>query len=215
MSYSRIEFVSNTDWDTAIADPNGGGPTPYGKAQMVCLNQQSPASCPEGATRYDYAGSGWSADLSSIPGAKWIWAPGVISTTSPAESQEYYFFKVINVPEPPTQGSISIAADNFAEVRVNGGVAGVIGSTTNLTTAIQAQNTLATFDITKYLVSGDNLIAIRVKNGPREFSGCSTSCTYAENPAGFVFSGFILYNAPTALDESAEPRRIFLPQIVR
>ncbi|MFN8445218.1 MAG: hypothetical protein U0175_30800 [Caldilineaceae bacterium] len=215
MSYSKIEFVSSTDWDATVSDPNVGVPAAYGKAQMVCLNHQAPASCPDGATLYGYANSGWSADLTPIPGAKWIWAPGVISTTSPADSQEYYFFKVINLPEPATQGSISIAADDFAEVRVNGGVAGIIGSTTNLTTSIQAQDTLATFDITKYLVRGENLISIRVKSGPREFGGCSNGCTYAANPAGLVFGGFILYDSPLALDESAEPSRIFLPQISR
>lgn len=215
MSYSKIEFVSSTDWDTTVSDPNVAVPAPYGKAQMVCLNQLAPASCPAGATLYGYAGEGWSADLTSIPGAKWIWAPDVISSTLPSDSREYYFFKVIHLPEPATQGSISIAADNFAEVRVNGGVAGIVGSTINLTTSIQAQNTVATFDITKYLVKGENLISIRVTNGPREFGRCSNGCTYAENPAGLVFGGFILYDSPLALDESAEPRRIFLPQISR
>ena len=94
MSFSKIEFVSDANWDTAIADQNAGTTVPFGKAQAVCLNQQSPVSCPDGATFYDYAGEGWLADLTSIPGAKWIWAPDVISTTSPADSQEYYFFKV-------------------------------------------------------------------------------------------------------------------------
>ena len=216
ISYARIEFVSDTTWDTAIADQNAGATIPFGKAQSVCLTQQAPVSCPEGATLYGYAGAGWFANLTSIPSAQWIWAPGVISTTSPADSQEYYFFKVIHVPEPPTQGSLSIAADDFAEVRVNGAVAGTVGSTTDYNIALQAQGALATFDITKYLVSGDNLISIRVTNGPREFAnGCTNSCSYAQNPAGLVFGGFILYDVPTALAESAEPHRIFLPQIVR
>lgn len=216
ISYAKIEFGSNATWDAAIADQNAGATIPFGKAQTVCLTQQAPVSCPQGATLYDYAGAGWFADLTSIPSAQWVWAPGVISTTSPADSQEYYFFKVIHVPEPPTQGSISIAADDFAEIRVNGAVAGTVGSTTDYTVALQAQNALATFDITKYLVSGDNLISIRAKNGPREFAnGCTNSCSYTQNPAGLVFGGFILYDAPTALDESAEPRRIFLPQISR
>lgn len=215
VNYTEISFASDTSWDTQTSDPVAGTTIPVGKAQNVCLNEYSPVLCPDGATLYNFAGMAWSADLSSIPNATWIWAPSVISTTSPADLQEYYFSKIINLPEPIVEGSLSIAVDDFAEIRVNNSVVGTIGSTTVQSVAIEAQSALVTLDITGYLVKGDNLISIHVQNGPPEFANCTVSCLYAQNPAGVVFGGVFRVGTPTSLDESEEPKRIFLPNVAR
>jgi len=84
---------------------------------------------------------------------------------------------------------ISISADDFAEVRVNGHVVGSIGSISDYTTATQAQASLTTFNLTPFLTAGINTLTIRAENGP--FGQCCPS-NYAENPAGVVFGGFFI-----------------------
>ena len=80
-------YVSNTTWHTFTGvQPTG----PIGHAQAVCLDATTPANCPAGATLYDHPGGGWSADLSSIPNALWIWAPGITKDTHPAELAQYF-----------------------------------------------------------------------------------------------------------------------------
>jgi hypothetical protein len=78
-----------------------------------------------------------------------------------------------------------VAVDDFVEVSVNGASVGAYGSLTNVSNASAAQNSLANFDITSFLVTGVNVITIRAANGP---FGCSTG-PYGCNPAGVVFGG--------------------------
>jgi hypothetical protein len=181
---STLKFASDTTWKVFDADPSGPVNS-LGFAQEVCPNASSPPHCPSGATLYGYAGRSWPADLSSIPGAAWIWAPGITGETSPAYPAKYFFSKKSNLPGTPTAGTISVAVDDFAQVLVNGEAVGTTGSLTDISSAGEAQSSLATFDITSYLVPGTNVITIRAANGP---FGCGSG-PYSCNPAGVVFGG--------------------------
>jgi len=164
---------------------------PTWNAQNVCLNASSPSPCPAGATLWGFAGSGWGANLSTIPGATWIWATGLTGTSSPAYPAEYNFSKTINLPGLPISGSLGIAADDFAEVLVNGISVGTIGSVSDGNLAGPASSTLTTFNIGPYLILGDNVIRIRADNGN---FGCGAGA-YNCNPAGVVFGGSIVSEA--------------------
>jgi len=110
-------FVSGPDWTTL--DSLGV----IGDAQNVCAAATAPNPCPAGATNFGSPFSGaWSADLSSIPGATWIWAPGVTGSTSPAENAFYRFEKIVVVVPPNATnlvGTVKLAADDYAEVWIN------------------------------------------------------------------------------------------------
>lgn len=178
-------FSSNATWHASTGVPPAG---PLGHAQTVCLTATpptSPVNCPAGATDYGF-GAGWTAPLATIPHAFWIWAPGITGATSPSELAQYFFSKRVRVHGHPVFGRISVAADDFAEVSVNGTVVGTIGSTTNGSDATVAQNTLTTFVITGLLHHGKNWITVRAQNGIGAFSGCGP-CTYQQQPAGVVF----------------------------
>ena len=185
-----VSFGSGSDW--ATFDLNREGVNPHlGHAQLVCMNAGSPYPCPEGATDFGAPFSGWFADRSSIPGAEWIWAPGVDGTSSPAEQRSFLFTKVIKIAGRPTQASLSLAADDFAEAWVNGHRVGSVGSVVDPNQA-GAHNYLTTFDITKAVHRGVNIIAIRAQNGPASWSPyCTDTCTYAQNPAGVLFGGSV------------------------
>ncbi len=176
-----IDFVSDQSW--AVRDTAN---TPLGTAQAVCLNATVPSSCPSGATQYGYSFSGWGADLTPIPGAQWIWAPGITGNSSPSELDAYTFSKEVVLDTKAQEATIFIAVDDFSSVSVNGSLVGAIGSTTDLTLATFAQNNLTSFDIAPFLNVGNNLIAIIAQNGIGAFAGCS-SCTYSQQPAGVVF----------------------------
>jgi sugar lactone lactonase YvrE len=169
----HITFGSDPTW--TVLDTGGSD---VGLAQNVCLGPFQGFSCPPGATGYGYGGGGWTANLNGIPGATWIWAPGITGATSGADSGAYFFRKDFFLAGTPTSGSISIAADNSATVLVNGITAG----------SVNTQTALSTFDIASYLVAGRNTITIAAQNLP---IGCPT-CTYQQNPAGVVFGGAIV-----------------------
>ena len=101
---TTLTVVSDTTWNVSGTLLRTSVPVRLGTAEAVCLNAFSPANCPPGAVLYG-AGNGWLADLSSIPGAIWIWAPGVTGQTSPADLQAFWFSKVVNVPAPPSAAS--------------------------------------------------------------------------------------------------------------
>ena len=67
--------------------------------------------------------------------ANWIWAPGINRTTSPAFPADYYFRKQFTLPCRPSAADISVAVDDYAEIRVNGVLAGVTGSISNVNIA--------------------------------------------------------------------------------
>ena len=190
-------FVSDTTWQVFDAANN-----PVGFAQQVCLNATDPVTCPPGATIYGYPG-GWSADLSSILGATWIWAPGISGTTLSASFDQYTFIKTFDITGP-LKGYISIAVDDYAEIYINGNLVGTTGSLTSFWDAVDAKYSLHSFDIGPYLLHGANSVEIVVQNGPDVFPGYQNA-NYAQNPAGVVFGG-VFGNAKKV----AEPSTLFL-----
>ena len=165
--------AANVTTITFVSDPTWSG-------QNVCLNAFSPLVCPAGATVYGYPGSGWGTDLSTISGARWLWMSGVTGSSAsyPAVAS---FSKSFSPPGTPISGSISIGADDFAELIVNGATVGAIGSTTNSPAASLASSTLQTFDITTYLIAGTNIITVRGANGN---FGCGAAANIASCVVG-------------------------------
>ena len=198
-SATTIGFVSDNSW--AVTNSSN---VFIGNAQTVCLNSSAPLTCPGGAVQYGFVGPGWAANLSSIPNAAWIWAPEVNGATNPAELVSYTFTKNFVLNGTPTGGSILIAADDFARVVVNGSQVGTAGSTSNSILAAQ-QASLTTFDLSSFLLPGQNTIAITAQNGIGAFGHCEV-CTYAQNPAGAVFGGSLSFNAA----EVPEPSTLIL-----
>jgi hypothetical protein len=163
--------------------------TSFGPARLVCLDASYPANCPSGALLYGANGPGWGADISSLAGAGWIWRPG-ISPSDLADNAEVTFTRTFILSGAP-DGTISISADDFAQVVVNGIPIGSVGSTMDSSASSFAQSTLTTFDLGSQLVSGANTITIIGRNGPAYFAGCPGTCSYAQNPAGVVFGGHV------------------------
>ena len=79
-----ITFASGPDWFVLPADRSAlrRGPTSgVGPAQLVCINEFAPPGCPPGATLWGSSGFAWGVDLSPIPDANWVWAPGFTAMT--------------------------------------------------------------------------------------------------------------------------------------
>jgi hypothetical protein len=187
---AEIRVASDATWTVTDADASVGPALALpAAAQPVCLNASAPASCPAGATQYGWPGGGWGADLSAIPGAQWIWAPGIDGTTSPADVDAYFFTTTVAVPGTPASGTFWIAADDGAEVFVNGTSVGMSGGPGSLTA----------LDIGSLLVTGSNELTVRGTNG----AICGRDCTYQENPGGAVFGSTITYvpAAPEPTDD--------------
>ena len=168
----NINIVSDTSWTVTDANENL-----LGNAQNVCLSSTAPSNCPVGATSYGYTLGGWNADLSSIPGATWIWAPNITGATSPAANTEFTFEKLFYLCGNPQDGTIFIAADNSAEVFLNGATVPV------LTSADHATISSATIPASKF-ATGLNSIKVKVKNANNP-AGCASG-QYQCNPAGVV-----------------------------
>jgi hypothetical protein len=131
-----------------------------------------------------------------------MWAPGITAATTPADLAKYAFSRAFYLPGSPVAGSIDIAADDFAEIRVNGTSVGSIGSITDIFAAVDAgQTVFHPFDLTQYLRPGSNTIIIIGQNGPPwyvcEFPGCTDGPTpYHQNAAMVVFAGSLTSQAP-------------------
>ena len=179
-----ITFASDVTWETFAMNPDGSQGPSLGAPQF-------PSWAYHSATLYE------------IPGAAWMWLPGV-NESSLSDLQGVYFSKQFDL-QAPIGGLIFIAADDFAEVIVNGVVAGSTGSVTDIALAKFAPLSLKIIDFAPYLVPGTNTLTVRAQNGPSGFRGCDPSCTYdpTSNPAGVVFGGILTEAAPTAARGSA------------
>jgi PEP-CTERM motif len=186
-----ISFGSDTSWNTSDASNN-----PLGPAEFVLLSPALPARRPPGAVILTPNLVGWSADLTSIPNAFWIWAPGITGASPNPAFAQYSFTKQFNLPGTPVSGTISIAADDFAEVFVNSSLVGQIGSVSNVSLASAAQSALTTFDLTPFLVSGQNTITVLGENGP-----FGNTANYAGDPAGVVFGGSLQFSPAAPVPE--------------
>lgn len=165
-------IVSDRTW--TVTDVNGND---VGTAQNVCLSAASPANCPAGATLYGFQAPLWTANFSATPGATWIWANNITGTTTNAANAEFVFQKMFYLCDVPVGGSISVAADDFAEVFLNGvSVLKATGYWAASTVNIAASS----------LMQGANVITVKAKNG-----GNLANCTagqYSCNPAGMILS---------------------------
>jgi hypothetical protein len=201
-----LTFVSGKDWPWYGGDLSGADGGALGTAVEVCAAPAAPPDCPAGAIVYmTGTNPGWSANTSAYPAARWIWR-GDTSASGVSDLLFAVFQASFQLGSSPA-GSISIAADDYAEVRVNGAVAGSVGSITNESLAGEAQATFTTISLTPYLVAGTNTITIVGQNGPNTYVGggsvCSP-CTYAHNTAGVVFGGTLTY-VSTPGDASVSP----------
>lgn len=201
---TTIPFASGADWTAFIADP---GSTPFlktpnvlGPAQRVCMSEIAPPSCAAGATIYHSPFYGWTADLSPIPGAAWIWRPGITGESTPADLADYFFSDTVILAGEPTGGTIYVSADDFAAVRVNQQLVGTIGSIVDPSLA-GTHTYLTAFDIGDFLHPGRNVITVEAQNGPAYFSGLCNPCSYALNPAGVAFGGSATFDAPAAHEQ--------------
>ena len=202
----NLALVSDETWE--VFTTNGLRLVSVGMAQPVCLNATTPSPCPAGSTIYgNPSTTAWPANLSSIPGAKWIWAPGITGATQFADLNEFRFSKTFNLPSVPPSASIAIAVDSAARIAVNGVTVGTIGSASVASLALAAQSSLTVLDIRSRLVAGSNNITVIAQNGSRTLSGCASACTYAQNPAGVVFGAMIGFPPPpdTYLGEGSRP----------
>ena len=187
-----VAFASDSTWITYDGDPaSTPGAQAAGPAQPVCLNQSSPPNCPAGALLYGHPG-GWSFSLASIPGAVWVWAPG-IAATDVSDLRKIYLSRTFTVGTSPG-GSIRIAADDSARVLINGTDVGGVGSITDINLASMSNTQLTTIDVSVALHPGSNTITVVAQNGPASYAGCNPSCTYQSNPAGVVFGGTLSYH---------------------
>jgi hypothetical protein len=199
----NLPVVSDTTWQ--VYDASGhiildsqGNPA---LAQNVCLSSTSPNNCPAGATQYGYPYPAWTTDLSSLPGATWIWAPSITGATFPAAHAKFTFGKALNLPTLPPVGipnvDFWIAADNTVEqILINNNSvtippAPAPGPTSSNPPLLHVPIPAS------YLRSGSNFVKITVSNGD-DPSDCVATDAYNCNPAGVVFGATIPFqgNAP-------------------
>lgn len=155
------------------------------------------SGCPPGATHFGHPFC-WGASLTSFPRACSLGEPSVTRCSEPTDLHGGVFVKTIDIPGLPTSGLISIAADDFAEVRVNSVLAGSSGSTTDYGAAGAAQGSIEVIDLTPFQLGGNNVIPLRAQDGPVAFTGgrCDP-CTNSGNPAGVLFGSSISFTAAT------------------
>ncbi len=126
-----------------------------------------------------YAALAWDQNpawTAMIPRAHWIWDSYKVQ--NPESDQTVFFFNDLNVIGKPAFGSVTIAADNFYKLYVNGIVVGSELTNEN-NFALETQDT---YNILPYLAEGDNIITFEVMN-----KGVLGS-TPESNPAGLLYN---------------------------
>ena len=180
---ATVSFVSDNTW-TAYA--NSGFTAYNADGSTTGLNDLGPAVEPT----YNTA---WTA---SIPGATWIWASGYCDAQSPSVNQFATFVKTVTLNTPVIGATLSVAADNDAEVFVNGNTVATVGTfSTDPSTANQFSSFQSVTTVTvpkEDLHVGDNTISVVGMN----FANGSSSCL--SNPAAVLLGGTITVDtAPT------------------
>src|SRR5207247_11430447 len=132
-----------------------------------------------------------------------LWRGRVTGDTLGAALATASFSQTVGLNGDPSSGTFCLAADDFAELNINGTVVGSVGSTSNVALAVHAQSTSTCFDVTSFLQPGSNDITVNGQNGPKAFtifqaSRCPPSCRYRANPAGVTFAGTRPLANPTA-----------------
>jgi len=184
-----LSFVSDQSWAVSSMLSDGSVGDALGNAQCICL---PPGGCP----------CCWTGNTAAIPGACWVWKPGTDSGTVPVDLQGVFVAKTLDIPGIPTGGVLYLAADDFAELQVNGLVVGSIGSVSDYGRAAGAQAGLSQFNLTPFLAPGRNQIVIRGQNGPGSFTGTSCNpCTFGQNPTGVLMGGSVSYDPATPTAE--------------
>ena len=182
-----IQFVSDATWSAYSVNPDGSRGALLGPSQCICNPRGGCPCC-------------WTGNVTPIPGACWLWRPGTTPSTVPVDLERMIATLTLDVPGLPSTGTFYLAADDFAELRVNGYSVGSIGSVSDYGSAASAQAGLTRFDIQPFLVPGRNEIEIHVQNGPGWFTGTSCNpCTFGQNPTGVLAGGAIDYSPATPL----------------
>jgi hypothetical protein len=176
-------FNSDATW------PVDGG---VSHAMPVCLGAGVPSSCPTTGpvVHYNFPASGWAANLAFIPYMQWIWDGAQIAENNAPENDEFHTAKFFDLPDCARGGGsfwgyVLIVADDFAQVFVNGGLVGEVGSTTDPAAALAAQQNVKSFTFDGLLAPGLNVVEIRAVNGDWGVQNAS----YSANPAGVAFGG--------------------------
>ena len=145
------DFASDHNWRVYTEIPRSAtrqGPAFIGKAQRVCLNAGAPIPCPSGATLYGFPGPGWTANLSAIPDAKWIWAPGVTGA-SPGDLAWYVFAHNVSIPRRAVvRRRRSSSRPTTSPPCTSTAASSGAGQITNAATSLLAHSSLTTFAIT-------------------------------------------------------------------
>lgn len=184
-SNQSITLASGVDWPSYAIATGSAAPLALGPAKLVCVNATAPYKCPANAVNYGRKDGGWTVDRTAIPNALWIWRGDALAAG--AANQASVVFERSFTLGPNPSGTLYIAADDFAEVSVNGVVVGSSGSVSDQASAVRGQAALTKLILTPHLREGVNQLAIRAQNGPWGCSG--KTCTYTQAPAGVVFGG--------------------------
>lgn len=186
---------------------------------LVINGNVSGASYPDNAVLawqpYDPSNNYWDTTITgyTFPGsARWIWES--YRVVHPVNGDIVDFKKSFSIPGKPTAGNLYITCDNGYELRVNGtlvGSAQLAGDwrMSNLTESFVSTygwQSVESWDITSYLVSGANYITIATAN---EYFGSldgQGNGTIDNNPAGLIFEASITYeNVPPTLPADDTP----------
>ena len=116
----------------------------------------------------------------TIPGAKWIWKS--VQVEYPNTQEVITVTNTFNVIGNPSTTTLSIAADDYFKVSLNGNV--VASNATDLNfLSVQSYN------LDSYVVSGQNNLEIELTNAPfYNPIAPGTGGTFQNNPAGVIYS---------------------------
>ena len=183
----RVSFVSGNDWTVYAADPAVPGAiagAPLGLLKPICLARWS-RGCPPGAIAYGHPRR---TPGRRTPIRSWVargcWAPGV-TPDAPGDLARYVFVRSIDLPHVGSAW-LRLAADDFAEVRVNGTRVGAIGSVHDIAAAAAAH--CVSRDLRSRAVSRGRQEHDQHHraDGPSSYVGCAGGLPLPAEPGGRV-----------------------------